>query len=65
MLEIALQGYDIVLGLRANNPEKRAQTLTNLGVARHTQAQMGIDPASNLQQAITAYQQAAEILRRG
>ncbi|CAC5341691.1 tetratricopeptide repeat protein [Planktothrix rubescens] len=63
-LEIAIRGYGVVLELRADNPEKRAQTLNNLGVARRTQAEMGINPAANLDRAITAYDEAAEILRR-
>ena len=63
-LEIAIRGYGVVLELRADNPEKRAQTLNNLGVARRTQAEMGINPAANLDRAIAAYDEAAEILRR-
>ncbi|QIZ73661.1 CHAT domain-containing protein [Oxynema aestuarii AP17] len=62
--EIAIRGYDLVLALRANQPEKRAQTLTNLGVAYLTQAQFGLDPAANLDQAIAAYTEAAAIRRR-
>ncbi len=63
-LEIAIRGYGVVLELRADNPPKRAQTLTNLGVARRTQAEMGIDPTANLERAITAYDEAAGIRRR-
>ena len=62
--EIAIQGYDVVLELRADNPPKRAQTLTNLGIARSTQAEMGINPTANLESAITAYDEAAGIMRR-
>ncbi|MCW6035916.1 hypothetical protein K4A83_06470 [Spirulina subsalsa FACHB-351] len=54
-LEIAIWGYGVVLALRADNPPKRAQTLTNLGNARQTQAQMGINPAANLESAIAHY----------
>ncbi|MEA5421551.1 CHAT domain-containing protein [Spirulina sp. CCNP1310] len=63
-LEIAIRGYGVVLELRADNPPKRAQTLNVLGLARSTQAEMGINPAPNLDGAIAAYDQAAEIRRR-
>ncbi|VXD12893.1 CHAT domain-containing protein [Planktothrix paucivesiculata] len=63
-LEIAIRGYGVVLELRADNPEKRAQTLTNLGSVRSTQAIMGINPAANLESAITSCDQAAGIMRR-
>jgi CHAT domain-containing protein/ribosomal protein S8 len=63
-LEIAIRGYGVVLELLADQPAKRAQTLTNLGVARNIQAQMGINPAANLERAIAAYDEAAEIRRR-
>ncbi|MDY7054422.1 CHAT domain-containing protein, partial [Limnospira fusiformis] len=36
----------------------------NLGVARLTQAEMGIDPTANLERAMTAYEEAAGIRRR-
>jgi CHAT domain-containing protein len=62
-LEIAIRGYGVVLELRADQPAKRAQTLTNLGVARNIQAQMGINPTANLERAIAAYDEAAEIMR--
>jgi hypothetical protein len=51
-LEIAIRGYGVVLALRADNPPKRARTLNNLGIAHWTQAQFGIDPATNLKEAI-------------
>jgi hypothetical protein len=35
-LEIAILGYGEVLKLRTDNPQKRARTLANLGVARKT-----------------------------
>ncbi|MEC4807359.1 MAG: hypothetical protein SAJ72_24265, partial [Jaaginema sp. PMC 1080.18] len=41
-----------------------SSTLNNLGIARLTQAEMGINPAVNLDEAIAAYDTAAEI-RRG
>ncbi|WP_410223487.1 CHAT domain-containing protein, partial [Limnospira platensis] len=41
-----------------------SSTLTNLGVARRTQAEMGINPAAHLESAITAYDEAAGIRRR-
>ncbi|MFO7032261.1 CHAT domain-containing protein [Limnospira fusiformis CCALA 023] len=63
-LEIAIRGYGVVLDLGIYSPEGRAQTLTNLGVARLTQAQMGINPAAHLESAITAYDEAAGIMRR-
>ncbi|WP_431620129.1 CHAT domain-containing protein [Limnospira platensis] len=63
-LEIAILGYRVVLELRADNPPKRAQTLTNLGTAYQTQAQFGIDPSANLDQAIKFYTEAASIRRR-
>ncbi len=63
-LEIAIRGYGVVLELRADNPEKRAQTLNNLGNARLTQAEMGINPSANLESAIAAYDEAAGIMRR-
>ncbi|MBK4732986.1 tetratricopeptide repeat protein, partial [Oxynema sp. CENA135] len=63
-LAIAIRGYDVVLALRADNPGKRAQTLTNLGTAYSIQAQLGLDPATNLDHAITAYTEAATIRRR-
>ncbi|WP_434222710.1 CHAT domain-containing protein [Limnospira platensis CENA597] len=63
-LEIAIRGYGVVLELRADNPPKRAQTLTNLGNAHSTQAQMGMEPGATLERAITAYNEAAEIMRR-
>ncbi|WRH68278.1 MAG: CHAT domain-containing protein [Planktothrix sp. GU0601_MAG3] len=44
-------------------PEGRAQTLTNLGNARYTQAEMGINPAANLDSAIASYDEAAGIMR--
>ena len=62
-LEIAICGYRVVLELRADNPQKRAQTLTNLGVARRNQAKMGINPAVNVEGAIIAYNEAAGILQ--
>ncbi|AFY84538.1 tetratricopeptide repeat protein [Oscillatoria acuminata] len=62
-LEIAMRGYDVVLALRADNPKKRAGTLNNLGIAYGLQAELGLDPAANLGQAITAYTEAASILR--
>ncbi|MEK9510917.1 CHAT domain-containing protein [Limnospira fusiformis PMC 851.14] len=60
-LEIAIRGYGVVLELGIYTPQKRAQTLTNLGVARSTQAEMGIDPTANLERAITAYDEASGI----
>jgi len=63
-LEIAIRGYGVVLALRADQPPKRAQTLNNLGVARRTQAEMGINPAAHLESAIAAYDEAAGISRR-
>ena len=63
-LEIAIRGHGVVLELCADNPPKRARTLTNLGVARYTQAEMGIDPSANLEGAIAAYDEAAGIMQR-
>ncbi|MDF2210651.1 CHAT domain-containing protein [Arthrospira platensis NCB002] len=63
-LEIAIRGYGVVLDLGIYSPEGRAQTLNNLGVARLTQAEMGINPAAHLERAITAYDEAAGIMRR-
>jgi tetratricopeptide (TPR) repeat protein len=63
-LEIAIRGYGVVLELGVYTPEGRAQTLNNLGNARLTQAEMGINPAANLDSAIAAYDEAAEIIRR-
>ncbi|MGI0497995.1 CHAT domain-containing protein, partial [Arthrospira platensis CENA650] len=63
-LEIAIRGYGVVLDLGIYSPEGRAQTLKNLGVARRTQAEMGINPAANLESAIAAYDEAAGIRRR-
>ena len=64
VLTIAIQGYDTVLALRADNPEKRSQTLNNQATARLTQAELGIDPAPNLERAIAAYEESAQIMRR-
>jgi CHAT domain-containing protein len=64
VLEIAIHGYKVVLSLRRNNPEGRGRTLTNLGNAYGNQAQLGIDPANNLQLAIAAYGESGEIMRR-
>ncbi|MBS0018498.1 MAG: CHAT domain-containing protein [Arthrospira sp. SH-MAG29] len=61
--EIAIRGYGVVLALGVYSPEGRAQTLTNLGVARSIQAEMGINPVANLEGAIAAYDEAAGILR--
>ncbi|EKD05743.1 hypothetical protein SPLC1_S600010 [Arthrospira platensis C1] len=61
--EIAIRGYGVVLELRADNSPQRAQTLTNLGNARLTQAEMGIDPVVNLEGAIDAYGEAIHIRR--
>ncbi|WP_233258667.1 CHAT domain-containing protein [[Phormidium] sp. ETS-05] len=63
-LEIAIRGYGVVLALGVYTPEKRAVTLNNLGNARVIQAQMGIDPAPNLDAAIKASDAAADIWRR-
>ncbi|MEC4853967.1 MAG: hypothetical protein SAJ12_23545, partial [Jaaginema sp. PMC 1079.18] len=65
-LDEAIAAYDTAaeimrrLGLEKN----LSQTLTNLGNARRTQAEMGINPAVNLDEAIAAYDTAAEIRRR-
>ncbi|QJB27471.1 CHAT domain-containing protein [Limnospira fusiformis] len=59
--EIAIRGYGVVLELGVYTPEGRAGILTNLGVARSTQAEMGIDPTANLERAITAYDEASGI----
>lgn len=59
VLEIAIHGYKVVLSLRQNNPEGRARTLTNLGNGYLNQAELGIDPANNLQLAIAAYGESA------
>ncbi|MFP4320463.1 MAG: CHAT domain-containing protein, partial [Phormidium sp.] len=48
-LEIAIRGYGVVLDLGIYSPEGRAQTLNNLGNARSSQAEMGINPAANLE----------------
>ncbi|WP_084639555.1 CHAT domain-containing tetratricopeptide repeat protein [Geitlerinema sp. PCC 9228] len=66
-ITLAISLYELVLEARPRHsvPEKHAQTLTNLGVAYKTQAELGQDPAANLQQAIRrAYRQAEEIFRR-
>ncbi len=63
-LEIAIRGYDVVLALWADHPEKRASTLNNLGNAYQTKAEFGINPAANLDQAITHYTEAVQIMRR-
>ncbi len=63
-LEIAIRGYDVVLALWADHPEKRASTLNNLGVAYGNRAEFGINPAANLDQAIAHYTEAAQIMRR-
>ncbi|MDY7051648.1 MAG: CHAT domain-containing protein, partial [Limnospira fusiformis LS22] len=44
--EIAIRGYGVVLELGVYTPEGRAGTLNNLGAARYTQAEMGIDPTA-------------------
>lgn len=58
-LEIAIRGYRVVLELGVYTPEGRAGTLNNLGVARHNQAEMGINRAADLESAIAAYDEAA------
>ncbi|MEA5519401.1 CHAT domain-containing protein [Limnoraphis robusta] len=64
--KLAIVGYQLVLRVypRETMADKHAQTLTNLGNAYLTQAELGENPSQNLQQAITAYDQAAEIRRR-
>jgi CHAT domain-containing protein len=61
--EIALAGYAIVLDLRRDNPPKRAQTLTNRGIAYRNLAKMGVDGVKNLHLAIDDYHEAANIRR--
>jgi CHAT domain-containing protein/tetratricopeptide (TPR) repeat protein len=62
-LEIAIRGYGVVLELGGYPPEKRVPTLTNLGAAHCTQAQMGIDPTVNLASAIAVYNEAVGVGR--
>ncbi|MBE7383711.1 MAG: CHAT domain-containing protein [Leptolyngbya sp. SIO1E4] len=61
---IAIQGYEVVVALHADNPEERASTLNGLGVAVWTQAELGLDPAASLERAIAAFTEAADISRR-
>ncbi|MFP4221072.1 MAG: SAV_2336 N-terminal domain-related protein, partial [Phormidium sp.] len=63
VLEIAIRGYDLLLALGADNPAK-ARTLTNLGNVCRTQAELGINPAANLERSITLYEEAAAIRRQ-
>ncbi|MCT7973432.1 SAV_2336 N-terminal domain-related protein [Laspinema olomoucense] len=62
-LEIAIRGYDVLFALKPDNPAK-ARTLTNLGNAYQTQAELGMNPAANLERAIAAYDEAAHIQRQ-
>jgi len=62
-LSVALAGYDVVLALRVDNPTKRAQTLMNQANARLAQAELGIDSAANLERAIAAHEESAQIRR--
>jgi tetratricopeptide (TPR) repeat protein len=61
--KIALAGYEIVLELRADQPDKRAQTLNNAGNAYLTLAELGEDPAGNLKAALDAYNESIAIYR--
>ncbi|MCT7959641.1 hypothetical protein NG791_03055, partial [Laspinema sp. D1] len=62
---IAIAGFQLVLEAhpRERVPEKYAQSLTNMGNAYLTRAQLGDNSAENLNLAISAYQEAQEILR--
>jgi CHAT domain-containing protein len=65
-ITLAISLYELVLEARPRHsvPEKHAQTLNNLGIAYSNQADLGQDPAANLQQAIRAYREAEEIFGR-
>ncbi|WP_434221639.1 SAV_2336 N-terminal domain-related protein [Limnospira platensis CENA597] len=64
-LEKAIAAYDEAAGIRRRLglDKDLSMTLTNLGNARRTQAEMGMDPGANLQSAIAAYDEAAAIQR--
>ncbi|MBE7383714.1 MAG: CHAT domain-containing protein [Leptolyngbya sp. SIO1E4] len=64
VLAIAIQGYEVVVALQANTPEERASTLNSLGGAVWTQAELGIDPVANLERAIVAYEESAQLSRQ-
>ncbi len=64
-LAVAIGLYHLVLEAcpRETVPNKYAQTLTNLGIAYWNQAELGEQPSANLQKAIAAYDEAANIRR--
>jgi CHAT domain-containing protein len=61
--QIALAGYDIVLEMRADHPDKRAQTLNNAGNAYCNLAELGNDPSANLKAALANYSESISIKR--
>jgi tetratricopeptide (TPR) repeat protein len=64
-LTVAIGLYQLVLEAspRETVPDKYAQTLTNLGSAYLTQAELGQQPSANLIRAIAVYHEAAKIRR--
>ncbi len=64
-LTVAIGLYHLVLEARPREtvPDKYAQTLTNLGVAYQTQAELGEQPSVNLQKAVNCYREALKFFR--
>jgi hypothetical protein len=65
-LDIAIYGYEFCATIFRQPGLERdlAQTLTNLGLAYSTQAQLGQEPVANLERAIANYTEAATIFRQ-
>ena len=66
-LDIAIYGYEFCATTERRQPgleRDLAQTLTNLGNAYWTQAQLGQEPVANLERAIANYTEAATIRRQ-
>ncbi|MEG4442056.1 CHAT domain-containing protein [Microcoleus sp. AT9_B5] len=64
-LDIAVASYSLALGIyrQLGLQQNLFQTLTNLGSAYNSQAELGIQPTINLRQAIDCYTEASQILR--
>ncbi|NCR29003.1 MAG: CHAT domain protein, partial [Microcystis aeruginosa LE13-04] len=66
-LDIAIYGYEFCATTERRQPgleRDLAQTLTNLGNAYSTQAELGQEPVANLERAIANYTEAATIFRQ-
>ncbi|MCZ8224223.1 MAG: CHAT domain-containing protein [Microcystis sp. LE19-84.1B] len=65
-LAIAVYGYEVCAAIRRQLGLERelAGTLTNLGIAYSTQAELGQEPVANLERAIAAHTEATTIRRQ-